>query len=90
MYNEKKVSRSPGTLAYKCSPHPPLRGPPSPLGKARERTDKLQFPSPFVQKAHTIFHPAQENIQSHKIRKICISYLTNPLSLGIIMSVSGG
>ncbi|MBR5124136.1 MAG: hypothetical protein IKU90_03305, partial [Clostridia bacterium] len=25
------------------SPHPPLRGPPSPLGKAKERTAKQQF-----------------------------------------------
>ena len=44
--NGRIVGRSPGTLAYKCSPHPPLRGPPSPLGKARERTVKLQFEKP--------------------------------------------
>ncbi|MBO5512461.1 MAG: hypothetical protein J6B24_12065, partial [Clostridia bacterium] len=37
----RRVSVSPGKLIYKCSPHPPLRGPPSPLGKAE--SDKPQF-----------------------------------------------
>ena len=38
-----KLATHPERWFYKCSPHPPLRGPPSPLGKAEERTDKSQF-----------------------------------------------
>ena len=45
--NGRKVGFTPGTLTYKYSPHPPLRGPPSPQGKARQGscqpTDKPKF-----------------------------------------------
>jgi hypothetical protein len=54
--NGRIVGRSPGTLAYKCSPHPPLRGPPSPLGKANQGRCQPTYKPKFEGQLNSYIH----------------------------------